>query len=187
MDKKETMTIQYKLMLIQIELKAPKNQYNSFGKYKYRSAEDILEALKPFEEKYLCTVTTPDEIINIGNFNYVKVNATLTCAETGDFIIIAGNAKEAVTQKGMSDSQVTGSTASYAKKYALGNLFCIDDTKDSDTKKPEELIKPVVKKNLTTEHTNYDKVKSFLSDGGNIKEVEKRYILSDEIKKELNG
>lgn len=183
MKETEAMSINYKLMLIQSELKAPKNQYNSFGKYKYRSAEDILEAVKPIAKKYNCNVTTPDEIIHIGGFNYVKVNATLTCSDTGDSIVVSGNAREAQTQKGMGDSQITGSTASYSKKYALGNLFCIDDTKDSDTKKPEDNEKQT----LTTDHENYDKVKSFLSGGGDIKEVEKKYILSDEIKKELNG
>lgn len=114
---------------IQKELKAPKNQFNSFGKYNYRNCEDILEAVKPLLGE--ATLITSDEIVNIGKHNYVKATATL---KHGDEVESAtGFAREAEEQKGMNDSQLTGSTSSYARKYALGGLFCIDDTKDSDS------------------------------------------------------
>jgi len=113
---------------IQKELKAPKGQYNSFGKYYYRNCEDILEAVKPLLGEG--TLILEDEVVNIGNHNYVKATAVL---KEGDEIVSAtAYAREAVDQKGMNDSQITGSTSSYARKYALNGLFCIDDTKDSD-------------------------------------------------------
>jgi hypothetical protein len=114
---------------IQQELKAPKNQFNSFGNYKYRSCEDILEAVKPLLGE--ATVTLSDEIVNIGKFNYVK--ATATFRDGDDVTETTAHAREAETQKGMNDSQITGSTSSYARKYALNGLFLIDDNKDSDT------------------------------------------------------
>lgn len=114
---------------IQKELKAPKNQYNNFGKYSYRNCEDILEAVKPLLGD--ATLIISDEVVNIGNHNYVKATAIL---KNGDEIeSTTAYAREAEEQKGMNDSQITGSTSSYARKYALNGLFCIDDTKDSDT------------------------------------------------------
>lgn len=114
---------------IQKELKAPKNQFNSFGKYNYRNCEDILEAVKPLLGDAILTIS--DEVVNIGNHNYVKATATI---KNGDEIeSTTAYAREALEQKGMNDSQLTGSTSSYARKYALNGLFCIDDTKDSDS------------------------------------------------------
>lgn len=114
---------------IQKELKAPKNQFNSFGKYNYRNCEDILEAVKPLLGD--ATLTISDEVVNIGSHNYVKATATI---KNGDEIeSTTAYAREALEQKGMNDSQLTGSTSSYARKYALNGLFCIDDTKDSDS------------------------------------------------------
>jgi len=114
---------------IQKELKAPKNQFNSFGKYNYRNCEDILEAVKPLLGEAVLTIS--DEVVNIGNHNYVKATATL---KHGDEVeSTTAFAREAEEQKGMNDSQLTGSTSSYARKYALNGLFCIDDTKDSDS------------------------------------------------------
>ena len=121
-----------KLLKIQQELKAPKNQVNTFGKYKYRSCEDILEAVKPLLAKNECALTISDEIINVGNHNYVKATAVLS-DEKGIFACVSASAREALEQKGMSDSQLTGATSSYARKYALNGLFAIDDTKDADT------------------------------------------------------
>lgn len=113
---------------IQLELKAPKGQYNSFGKYYYRNCEDILEAVKPLLGEG--TLILEDEVVNIGNHNYVKATAYLKEGE--EVVSASAYAREAVDQKGMNDSQITGSTSSYARKYALNGLFCIDDTKDSD-------------------------------------------------------
>ena len=119
------------LQQIQTELKAPKGQTNTFGGYKYRSCEDILEALKPVLAKYQAAVILSDEIVQHGDRVYVKATATLKSKE-GD-ISVTAYARETESRKGMDDSQVTGSASSYARKYALNGLFCIDDTKDADT------------------------------------------------------
>lgn len=119
-------------MNIQTELKAPKNQFNSFGKYNYRSQEDILEALKPLLEKHNAAITISDEIVLIGDRYYVKATATLIDIEKGDKVEVSAYAREDEAKKGMDLSQLTGSTSSYARKYALNGLFAIDDTKDSD-------------------------------------------------------
>lgn len=120
------------LISIQSELKAPKGQYNSFGKYNYRSAEDILEAVKPLLKKHNCILTLSDALENIGSRYYVKATATLT-EESGESISITAYAREEETKKGMDGSQITGTASSYARKYALNGLFLIDDTKDTDT------------------------------------------------------
>lgn len=122
-----------KLMNIQSELKAPKGQYNSFGKYKYRSCEDILEAVKPVLAKHGCTLTISDSIMLIGDRFYVKATATLSDTDSDKSISVSAYARESQDKKGMDSSQVTGATSSYARKYALNGLFCIDDTKDADT------------------------------------------------------
>ena len=118
------------LTRIQLLLKAPKNQYNKFGNYNYRSCEDILEAVKPLLEGATLTIT--DDIVVIGQRYYVKATATFTL---GDKIIsVTAFAREEETKKGMDASQITGSASSYARKYALNGLFLIDDTKDADTR-----------------------------------------------------
>ena len=114
---------------VQQELKAPKNQFNKFGKYSYRNCEDILEGFKRLPTGLVLTVS--DEIVMVGDRFYVKAIATLTDGENS--ISNTGFARESLTKKGMDDSQVTGSTSSYARKYALNGLFCIDDTKDADS------------------------------------------------------
>lgn len=120
------------LIEIQNELKAPKNQRNTFGNYNYRSAEDILEAVKPLLKKYNCCLTITDEIKQLGDRYYVEATATL-CSSDGDrFVAVSAYAREEESKKGMDASQITGSTSSYARKYALNGLFCIDDTKDAD-------------------------------------------------------
>lgn len=145
------MGIYEKLTLIQNELKAPKNQYNSFGKYKYRSCEDILEGLKPVLEKHKATLTLSDEIAQIGDRHYVKVTATFTDAEDGTAITNTAYARESDAKKGMDDSQVTGATSSYARKYALNGLFLIDDTKDADTDEYQNQQNKPSKKNTKPE------------------------------------
>lgn len=120
------------LINIQAELKAPKGQYNSFGKYRYRSAEDILEAVKPILQKYGCQLTISDEVMEVGNRIYVKASAKLT-DQDGNTEVVTALAREADSKKGMDESQVTGTASSYARKYALNGLFLIDDTKDADT------------------------------------------------------
>ncbi len=118
------------LLKIQQELKAPKNQTNSFGKYKYRSAEDILEAAKPICHKYGFAIILHDEIVQVGDRIYVK--STVEIVNTDDAWQSTGWAREEEDKKGMDASQITGAASSYARKYALNGLFAIDDTKDSD-------------------------------------------------------
>ena len=119
------------LTKIQNELKAPKSNYNSFGKYSYRSCEDILEAVKPLMQKHKSTLFIQDEIVLIGERYYVKATATFTDDE-GHITYATAYAREADDKKGMDASQITGAASSYARKYALNGLFCIDDTKDAD-------------------------------------------------------
>lgn len=120
------------LIVIQSELKAPKSQFNKFGGYKYRKAEDILEAVKPLLNKQKCTLTITDDIVMVGNRIYIKATATIK-NEKGEYETTTGWAREEETKKGMDGSQITGASSSYARKYALNGLFAIDDNADSDT------------------------------------------------------
>lgn len=120
------------LIAIQSELKAPKSQFNKFGGYKYRKAEDILEAVKPLLNKQKCTLTITDDIVMVGNRIYVKATATIK-NEKGECETTNGWAREEESKKGMDGSQITGASSSYARKYALNGLFAIDDNADSDT------------------------------------------------------
>ena len=120
------------LVAIQSELKAPKSQYNRFGGYKYRKAEDILEAVKPLLAKQKCTLIITDDVVLIGNRIYVKATATIK-NENGECETTNGWAREEESKKGMDGSQITGASSSYARKYALNGLFAIDDNADSDT------------------------------------------------------
>lgn len=120
------------LLQIQSELKAPKGQFNAYGKYKYRSCEDILEAVKPILKKNNCTLLLSDSLIYVGERYYIKATATLINAE-GKSVSTEAYAREEEMKKGMDASQITGASSSYARKYALNGLLCIDDNKDSDT------------------------------------------------------
>ena len=127
-------TFYERLTLAQMELKAPKGQFNSFGNYKYRSAEDILEGVKPVNSKHSLYLTLTDEVMEIGGNNYIKATATIIdTLNSENKHSVSAFAREAQTKKGMDDSQITGSTSSYARKYALNGLYLIDDTKDADT------------------------------------------------------
>lgn len=131
-------TLHEKLADIQQKLKAPKGQYNSYSKFYYRSCEDILEAVKPLLNGLLLTIS--DDVINIGTMNYVK--ATVTISDKTEKISTTALAREATDRKGMDDAQITGSSSSYARKYALNGLFLIDDTKDADTQ--DNTVKPTM-------------------------------------------
>jgi hypothetical protein len=121
-----------KLVKIQAELKAPKNQVNAFGKYKYRSAEDIIEAVKPILFKHQTALVISDEIVQVADRVYVKATAMLIDEKNEENISVSGWAREEEVKKGMDAAQITGSASSYARKYALNGLFAIDDTKDAD-------------------------------------------------------
>lgn len=127
------MNILEKLSEIQHELKAPKGQFNSFGNYKYRSCEDILEAVKPICYKHKATLVIGDEILASGDRAYVKATATLYDQESNEKIENTAYAREAEEKKGLDVSQITGTASSYARKYCLSGLLAIDDTKDADT------------------------------------------------------
>lgn len=122
-----------KLQKIQFEMKAPKNLFNKFGNYKYRNAEGILEAFKPFGEKYKVALIVTDDIINVGDRYYVKATATIYDTESEATLSNSAFARESFDKKGQDDSQITGTASSYARKYALNGLFLLDDTKDADT------------------------------------------------------
>ena len=121
-----------RLINIQQALKAPKNQRNSFGGYNYRSAEDILEAVKPLLFKEDVCLSISDEIVNIGNRFYIKATVSLFGSDGKEIAKTSAFAREADTKKGQDESQITGAASSYARKYALNGMFCIDDTKDAD-------------------------------------------------------
>ena len=137
-----------KLQAIQSELDVPKSQFNAFGKYYYRNAEDILAAAKPVCIKHDCLLTVTDEIVMLGDRFYVK--ATACIAHDGEKEEVTAYAREELTKKGMDASQITGSASSYARKYALNGLFCLDDVKDPDaTNKGNGNDKPESTRNKT--------------------------------------
>lgn len=170
------------LVEIQNELKAPKSQFNKFGGYKYRNAEDILEAVKPLLFKHKCILTISDDIVCAGDRIYVK--ATAIISNGADSISVSAFAREPEAQKGMSESQITGASSSYARKYALNGMFAIDDTKDSDATNDgkEDDGKPWLNKNTP----QFDAAYKYVLDGGKITDIEKKYRLSKEIKEQLN-
>ena len=127
---------------IQMELKAPKSSYNSFGKYNYRSVEDILTAVKPLLEKHNCQMHISDTLEHVGDRYYIRALVTITDAE-GNFETVCAFAREDEVKKGMDGSQITGTASSYARKYALNGLFLIDDTKDADTDEYRKQYGPI--------------------------------------------
>lgn len=142
------MNITQKLAAVQAELKAPKGQYNSFGKYKYRSCEDILEAVKPLLQTHGLVLVLTDSVEMIGDRFYVVATATVSDAEGGRWNSRA-YAREDLEKKGMDGAQITGTASSYARKYALNGLFCIDDAKDADTDEYTARTRPISKAQAT--------------------------------------
>ena len=148
----EKMNIYQKLVLLQNELKAPKSQRNTFGNYNYRSAEDILEAVKPLLKKYNLAQFISDSIINVADRNYVEATITLVNVENPlEQIIVSASAREEEVKEGMDGSQITGASSSYARKYALNGLYAIDDKKDSDVTNDHKDDKNVLAENLKEE------------------------------------
>ena len=175
------MNVYEKLMTVQTKLRAPKGQYNNFGKYSYRSCEDILEALKPLLAEVGAIVNVTDEIKLIGDRYYVEATASFIDTETGERMIAKASAREAETKKGMDDSQVTGSVSSYARKYALNGLFAIDDNKDADsTNTHGKEIKP----NMTPTGITEAQLKRLFAIGN--KAGVKKDVLEETIKKIFN-
>jgi len=169
------MTIYQKLSQIQTEFKSKKSRFNSFGKYYFRSAEDILEATKPFLNKLGVTVTISEELVVDGPMPIIKSTATIT---DGDNAIHATSIVGVdVNQKGMQAPQQFGSASSYAKKYALGNLFLIDDTQDSDATNTHGKTKSKL--------TDISKAKSYIQSGGKIDAIKNKYQLTSAQEAEL--
>lgn len=146
------MTIYQKLLEVQAALKAPKGQYNSFGKYKYRSCEDILEAVKPLLKEIGVCLILKDEVEKIETRYYVKATAKFVDIETGEYEEGSAYAREDESKKGMDGSQITGTASSYARKYCLNGLFLIDDTKDADT---DEYSRQTQNKPAEGEHVRF--------------------------------
>ena len=142
----KTLTIREKLTRIQTELKAPKSQYNNFGKYKYRSLEDIMEALKPIMKEVGACLVVEDDVKIIGDRVYIVAKATLMDADSDASISAKALARESLSKKGMDESQITGTASSYARKYCLNGLFAIDDTKDADSMDNSKENRPTASK-----------------------------------------
>jgi len=150
------------LLAVQRDLKAPKGQFNSFGKYKYRSCEDIVEAVKPLLNDNGLILTMSDEVIEVGGRVYIKATATVTDIINGDKIEVTAMAREPEDKKGMDSSQITGTASSYARKYSLNGLFAIDDTKDADAEEYAQNAQnaPQTAKNNSKDKTTKDTAKT---------------------------
>ena len=170
-----------RLVKIREELKCPKNQYNSFGKYSYRSCEDILEAVKPLLAKYELSLTISDDIIQVGERYYVKATCYIHDKEGKEIMHNSAFAREEESKKGQDGSQVTGTSSSYARKYCLNGLFLIDDTKDADTEEFREQQEKKTKKAVDyrkqlIEYCNKNEI--------DMNEIAKEYNLSGSSKQE---
>ena len=153
------MNVYQKLSNIQNELVVTKNQRNTFGNYNYRSAEDILEASKPICKKHNCVLVVSDQIVSVGTWNYVEATATLIDLENETTIEVKSSARESESQKGMNPAQITGSSSSYARKYALGGLFNLDDNKDPDATNKHG------KEDLRSTLVQQDKINKLIGEG----------------------
>jgi hypothetical protein len=170
------------LIAIQAELKAPKNQFNAFGKYKYRSCEDILEALKPLLLKYECTLTIEDEVKEVGGIVFIESTAAIQKDMEGR--AVTAQAGIDINRKGMDIAQSFGSSSSYARKYALNGLFLIDDTKDPDSTNDHG----AKKEELSPKHPKWQGAKDSLASGKvTIEQIKAVYILTAENEKLLLG
>ena len=173
------------LATIQTKLKAKKSSYNSFGKYYFRKSEDILEAIKPFLLEHGVYVTVNEEIAAVDHVPMIQSTATISNGK--DAIHATALVGVDLNQKGMQTAQQFGAASTYGKKYALGNLFLIDDTEDADSgKKPSvvDKIKEKAKPTITT--AQLTKAKEYMLAGGDIKAIESKYKLTAADKKELN-
>ena len=191
------MNIREKLSTIQADFKAKKSRKNNFGNYMFRSAEDILEALKPYNKTQKVYFTI-DENLTLGDFPIMHSTATIVDTESGDQITASAIVGIDLNQKGMQMSQKFGSASSYGKKYALGNLLLIDDTADSDATnthdKPAQrqtlkaqASNTVVSQKPVVDMSNIDQAKKFLANGGLLKTLQEKYSITAEALKALNG
>jgi hypothetical protein len=187
----ETLTFQERLIRVQQELKAPKGQFNSFGKYAYRNCEDILESVKPLLAKYGLCLTITDEVMEVAGVIFCNARA-IVFDHDGTTAEVTAQAGIDVDKKGMDLSQTFGSASSYARKYALNGLFLIDDTKDADaTNKHDKTgsaprARQVSKPVLGNSGEVFDRVKAYLAtEGGDLAKVKEKYTVSKEVEKLL--
>ena len=173
------MSVYKKLIEVQNKLKAPKSQYNSFGKYNYRNAEDILEAVKPILEAVGATIFIKDSIELIGDRFYVKATVNFVDIESGNTVEASALARESEEKKGMDSAQVTGATSSYARKYALNGLLLIDDTKDNDHDSMHQTDNKEKKEDKKPNYDNKEKdevIQKIVAKIGNDSERKKKII-----------
>ena len=182
--KEKELTLNEKLAIIQTEFKSKKSRFNSFGKYNFRSAEDILEATKPFLLRLGISVTVTETLITNSNHGFPIIESIATISDDKDHISATAIVGVDLDQKGMQMPQKFGSASSYGKKYALGNLFLIDDTQDADHGKAEPEIK---KSALTIKDPAFEKAKDFVAKGGSIDTIKKKYELDAEASKILES
>ncbi len=171
------------LSKIQSELKAPKNQFNKFGNYNYRSCEDIVEALKPLLNKYKVALTMSDEVVEVGSRIYIKATVSLIGEDNTKIAETTAYAREEETKKGMTEAQITGSSSSYARKYALNGLLAIDDTKDDDfanaQDKTSETKATAQKTTMATESQINIIQELALKKGSKIADIKKHYKVKE--------
>lgn len=183
------LSLNEKISRIQIEFKANKSRFNSFGKYNFRSAEDILEGLKPFNEKYGVSFTITERLISAGGDIIPMIESVATIFDNNGINELSATAIVGVDlhQKGMQVPQQFGSASSYAKKYALGNLLLIDDTQDSDAvNKHDKTEAPVDEKKWLNKNTpEFTKAIEFIKNGGSLDAIENKYKLAKAVKDEL--
>lgn len=187
------LSLNEKLSRIQIEFKANKSRFNSFGKYNFRSAEDILEGLKPFNEKYGVSFTITERLIDVDGYGIPMIESTATIFDNNGVNELSATAIVGVdlNQKGMQVPQQFGSASSYAKKYALGNLLLIDDTQDADAANKHDKTDvantaPTDDKKFLNKNTpEFTKAIEYLKSGGNISAIESKYKMAKTVKDEL--
>jgi len=182
----ETLTLQERLLKVQTELKAPKGQFNSFGKYKYRNCEDILEAVKPLLAKYNLNLIITDAVQEVAGLAFI--NSTAKVFGSNDEPIVEVSAQAGIAdRKGMDIAQSFGSSSSYARKYALNGLFLIDDTKDADATNDHSggTTKPSKKESLPKSGVKFNKAKDYIKNGGNINTIKTKYEVTKEVEQLL--
>jgi hypothetical protein len=182
----EVLTLNDKLAIIQTEFKSKKSRFNSFGKYNFRSAEDILEATKPFLLRLGVSVTVTEQLVE-SNQSFPILKSIAAISDGIDAIHAIAIVGVDLDQKGMQMPQKFGSASSYGKKYALGNLFLIDDTQDADHGKAEPETKKSVPITLTPQDEAFSKAKEFITNGGALDTIKKKYALSSEAEKILTS
>ena len=181
----ETLTIQQKLLRVQSELKAPKNQYNAFGKYKYRSQEGILEAVKPLLLKYELNMIITDDLVEVAGLAWVKSTAKAFTDNTEPIIEATGFGAFDEDRKGMDKAQSTGSSSSYSRKYALNGLFLIDDSMDPDVTNTHNTAPSAGKESLPKSGEKFQKAKDFIKNGGSMESIKAKYQVTKQVEQLL--